>query len=1349
MESVSYFPRHLRDMNEDEWAQKIDEQTLIDLQGPKVILGEPGMGKSELIREIGRRLNIKPIAATRFMHHASPHTLVVDGKPLLIDGLDEAMARREGDAVDVILSKLEDAGSPDFIMSCRAREWQSRHESNITQIYDIDPKVLVLEALSRREAEDFLRHRHSKVDASQVLWHLDTHGVSDLYANPLTLGLIGRVAESGKNELPQTRAALFDSVCRLIWPEHDSHRQELGLGSMTEEQALSAAGAISAGMLLAGAYAVSLAGPLQLAAGDIRLADLVALPGGAAGKAILSSKLFQTIEVDRAAPIHRVIAEFLGARWLAQEAKTSRAQRRLLRQLNGSGNVPSSLRGLHAWIAYHSASMANAVITADPFAVLRYGDASRMTIEQVECMWDALNKLASDNPYFRAQDWERRVAEGLMHPKLTSKIQTLIMSTDSNTHLRLLLIEGLKGTQLAGDLADELESITFSAHHFYKERVAAASALMPHRERAWWREAVVNLIDQCTDHSARLARDVMQQIGCDITDEMLVTILVTSMGLTRCTLPRRPPSTTLELFHFRRFGRALPIGRVHNLLDLFTDFAMTVRGLDNRGPSYLAELIIVLIIRTIDGKTLDSDTLPVLWSWLGAVHHLSGTGSDEAKSLKQYFDANEPLRRAIQLYALYVARPKDSFWIATFALDNRMVGLTCEDILWWLEDMNNWDNQKVSHREDWCGLMRLGFQRMGMSTELRAKSSGFLRDDQELLSFIHQLENPEKPSWELEEERRAALQEEHRLRAYELDRQRITNEKVSLRAGELNQISDPAIRYLGLEGTSLAPLKGLGALKEWLGDQLAGDALAGFEAVLHRADLPTPSDVANSFIDRKYNYFSYAIMTGLLERQRSNLPIDDLAIDTRKVGLLLCLDESLLLTGSEVIPLREKLVRSVIPDEQGFEAFAKLWLEPALVAGNEHIFGMHHFFNEECWRVSSVRLSQQWLMSFTSIHNAIEDDLIDCLARSGNLAALASIAQHREKTPFSDQDQLFTWLAVDVLTRFDSVKPELSDIGINHPEFIWHLRDRFGIINRGPIIPVSVEQAKWVIEQFRVSWPFAELQGTITGSETPYDATSFLRALIDRIANDTSAQASEALNALIAGPNDGYSNLIRHMAAQQRQARSEKEFAPLTPKSLGELLTEGPPSNAEDLKSLVMEELAVAQKILLGDELDQARDFWQHDGVPFDENRCRDRLAALIKPVLERYEVRQLTEADMPNTKRADLAFACGQMQLPMEVKGQWHPEVWDAATRQLDKQYLIDWRSDDRGIYCVFWFGDLLGNSGRRLKAPPTGVKAPESAEEMKALLIERILEPRRSQIDVVVLDLTAGKPKTKATKK
>lgn len=1342
MESASYFPRHLRVINEGEEAQRIDELGLIAMQGPKVILGEPGMGKSELIREIGRLLEIKLISATRLMHHPRPESFVTEGKPLLIDGLDEAIAYRDGDAVDLIFAKLEEAGNPDFMLSCRAREWQSRNESKIRQIYDIKPTVLILEALSREEAQSFLSHHYQKIDAPHVLGHLDANGIADLYSNPLTLGLIGRVAESNA-ELPQTRGALFDSVCSLIWPEHDPDRSDLGLGLLSNEQALSAAGAIAAGMLLAGADAVSQAVPLQTTEGDIRLADLKSLPGAEAVGEILSSKLFQSIGVGRATLIHRVIAEFLGARWLAQVAKTGRAQRRLLNQMSGSGNVPSSLRGLHAWIAYHSASMANDVIAADPFGVLRYGDASRLTAEQAERMLDALNDLAKDDPYFRAQDWARYATAGLMNPALKDKIQKLIASGESNAHLRSLLIQGLHGAQLASELADTLESIVFSASHFYGERSDALAALMPYRDRAWCQSAIMMLLDLCTEDSARLARELVEEIDCDVNDEVLVTTLLTCMGLTRSAVPKRRPTRAISLFHYRRFGRSLPIARVQSVLDLIAEFSSIVENSDHRGLSSLAQFISVLIVRSIDERVVDPDSPSLLWTWLGAVKHLHGVLGDDAKNLRECLESNVPLRHAIQLHGLYVARPKSSILATSYELDSRLVGLNADDILWLLGRMESLDNQCISFRDDWQGLMVLGYRQMGMSTELRAIGSLFQRCDQELESFIYQLQNPEKLSWEIENERRVELEEERLLQLYEQDRRWFTEEKASLRAGDLRLITAPAKIFLGFEYFSHDSGKDLDALREWMGEELANDALAGFEAVLHRFDLPTPMDVANGFADNKTYNFSYAIMAGLRERQRRSISMEDLPLDTRKVGLLLCLSDGVMSSGDEVSALREKLSLSLIVDDSSRDAFAKLWLEPSVRSGVEHISGLHGFLNGEYWHGTNIRLAREWLTTYEGMSDSLESDLIDCLVRTGELTSLASIAEQRELNPFRDENQLLNWLAVDVLTRFEVVKPRVSGVGVDHPEFIWCLKDRLESNKRILRVSVSIEQAKWMIEQFRVSWPYAILEGTAKGSQNPFDATDFLRVLINRIANDTSAEASEAFNALMTAADDTYSNLISHMAAQQRQARSEKEFVPILPNSLRELLTEGPPSNSEDLKSLVVEELHFAQKILIGDELDQVRDFWHDDGVPYDENRCRDRLAALIGPVLERYNIRQLTEADMPNTKRVDLAFACGAMQLPMEVKGQWHPEVWNAATHQLDLQYLIDWRSDDRGIYCVLWFGDLATASGRRLKAPPNGVETPGSASEMKALLIDRIPEHRRSHIDVVVLDLTAGKPK------
>lgn len=1340
--TVGYLPRHLRFTDTAGDSRQVDESEMLATSGAKIVLGEPGMGKSELMREASRKLEVPLITAIRFMLSKDPTQFVVPDKPIIIDGLDHAMARREGDAVDLILAQLEAAGSPEFILSCRAREWQARSGTSLRQIYGADPGIFALEPLSRNEASAFLIQRFAKADADHVLGHLDQHGLAELYRNPLTLGLMGQVAVHDTH-LPLTRAALFERVCKLIWSEHDPERQDGGLGQITEDSALSAASAIMAGLLFAGAEAVSVAGPTQVLDGDVRLADLESLPGAGAVRAIFSSKLFHGVGVGRAEPLHRVIAEYLGARWLAQQATTPRAQRRLLAQLHGSGGVPASLRGLHAWLAFHSSAMAEHVIAGDPFGALLYGETADLTAAQADCMIDALCSLAEVDPYFRAQDRDSHTAAGLMTSVVRDRIGTIIGSAESNAHLRSLLIEGLKGMALAADLAATLEAVMLSGARFYHEREAAAIALLPHRDRAWWRQAIDDLRCLGTADSTRLARDLIEDIDCDVSDDVLVATLFAEMGVTISPLPRVQERRVHTVRSYSPIINALSASRLVGVLNLVADYAGLVDRADWETRYEIAEITSNLMLRAIAEKAVGPSDAAALWRWLGVLQHCEHSFRDQRKTIRARLDEHDDLRRAIQHHALYVARPGPTILLSDYDLGQRMVGLAGrpKDVAWFLECLDAADNSDPALRQDWCDLMQLGMGPDGFYPDLRATSEMFQRGDSQLEAFVHKLENPKKSAGQRKQERDAAKREKDRRVAFETVRRQYAANRAALRAGDLGAILGPAQAYLGLYHHLTREQPPADRVAEWLGSDLGDDAMVGLEAVLHRTDLPTPAEITKGFAGgREWNY-SFAIMAGLLARQRAGEGYSDLTPEVRTTGLLLCHNDGGMCDDDDLPALQEALEAVVIRTAEDREDFARLWIEPSLATGRSHVSGLYLLAYDEHWQSTGAVLAGDWLIKFPKLPEIVELELVDCLTHSGALETLASIATARANTMFRNFDHMLAWLAVDVLVRFDAVLPDLASIGAKNPKFIWFLRNRVHLERRGSMLPLTPAQAKWIVSEFRTPWPHAVLQGSGSGDTNPYDATDFLRALINRIADDTTVAASEAMQSLIAEPTDSYSGLIRHMAAEQRQKRAEKAFAPLPPKGLGELLTEGPPSNADDLKALIAEGIGVAQKKLVGDDLDQIRDFWGDDGVPYDENRCRDRLAALIGPELKHYSVERITEADMPKSKRADMAFARGQLQLPMEVKGQWHPKVWDAATGQLDVQYLIDWRSEQRGIYCVLWFGNLPTNTGRRLKHPPNGLKAPKTPDEMREMLIARIPESRRPLIDVVVLDLTAGK--------
>jgi hypothetical protein len=112
-----------------------------------------------------------------------------------------------------------------------------------------------------------------------------------------------------------------------------------------------------------------------------------------------------------------------------------------------------------------------------------------------------------------------------------------------------------------------------------------------------------------------------------------------------------------------------------------------------------------------------------------------------------------------------------------------------------------------------------------------------------------------------------------------------------------------------------------------------------------------------------------------------------------------------------------------------------------------------------------------------------------------------------------------------------------------------------------------------------------------------------------------------------------------------------------------------------------------------------------------------------------------IPEARMPDAKRTDIAVIYNGMGLPVEIKGQWHKDVWDAPSAQLIELYTKDYRANGRGIYLVLWFARA---AGKNLKAHPDGKPAPDTPEELRQMLLDRLDSSERSRVDIVVLDVS-----------
>lgn len=105
---MTYIPRTLIANKLEPDERTIEENEIAAIRNPLVILGEPGIGKSDLTKSLEKASGGKRVNAGTFSRSENLTPYAVDGTtPLIIDGLDEVSSATGESALDVILKKLD------------------------------------------------------------------------------------------------------------------------------------------------------------------------------------------------------------------------------------------------------------------------------------------------------------------------------------------------------------------------------------------------------------------------------------------------------------------------------------------------------------------------------------------------------------------------------------------------------------------------------------------------------------------------------------------------------------------------------------------------------------------------------------------------------------------------------------------------------------------------------------------------------------------------------------------------------------------------------------------------------------------------------------------------------------------------------------------------------------------------------------------------------------------------------------------------------------------------------------------------------------------------------------------
>lgn len=1329
----NYISRTLDHLTEDGHVEAVSENEIGQAHRAQVILGDPGIGKSELFKTLACRFSTHVTLASSLMWS---EINVSVGKPVLIDGLDELAERREGDALAQVLVQLGKAGWPNFILSCRAADWDLRGEHDLKSSPLGPATVYNLRPFSASQALLFLQSEFPSIAGEAIIEHLSDNDLEELMGNPLTLGLLGRIAEEEKG-LPISKGDLFSRATSLLVQE-ENEQYENSPQSQDPDKVLEGAGSLCAAYLMTGASLISRQSAAKIKEGEIRALDVENLLGGQLVRAALGTRIFRSVgKAEKFTPVHRVIAEYLGARWLAQKANNPKSQRRLLGLISSLGAVPASLRGLHAWLAYHSTELACRVVETDPYGVLRYTGGDGLSRKGVSRLFTALQNLANDNPYFRAGDLRTTSIKCLMQPEFLPEIRATLLGIDEKPfHLRVLFSEGLKGTDLVGDLAQDLNYIVLSQDHSFAERNDAAEAIWEMTNSARQAEIIEELRRLADPDSTRLAVELLESVEfSSVGVTHFVDVLLADMGLSVVPADRSKIEKAIRIRHFDNALEIVPDDSIPELLDYLAD---AVDELSNRSELEhdVSKLVLSLVLRALELGISDVERL---WNWLKCLSEFYNCDGEFSKNIADILQEKGKLRRRLLLHIAFFGEDKRFSSRLMFYGRSALSFLnpSIHDIEWLIRQTASMSNAVTRNRELWMHLINVYRKGRPLPEHLHLEAKVFAGRDQELNSYYKRaLQFDPQPEWEIREEKRQAAFNRRKKDKFARVRASYADSYDELKIGRYDYLYNFTKVYLGLYLDVHGEDDPVRRLKLVYGDDLTEIALQGFEAVLFREDLPNVTDVSKIFSENHEHHCLKPILVALLEREKRGCGFDDIPKRALDLALRALQEPWMLGNNLQVNGLREILEKEVLVSTEAVRSFLKSWMEPAFRLSVGADSGLYRLTEKKEWFYISSQLAEEWLREFVKIPLSTQKLLLKVLIKSESFEALSGLINERSEFLYPDIDTALLWLAVEFHTNFDPSHSELHGIAEEHPEFLLLLNEFARRSNTVNQLWLSASQAYFIVSEFRRCWPNVDrFGGPSWGSHYEYEAAEFIRSAINTLSHDISDEALVKMDKLVSSPQDTYTSQLKFAKSNQRQQLGESTY--ITPKleAIRSVLSAGQPKTRDDLFVTVLDIFNDLQAWLHGAETSPLKNFWPN-GKPLGEEATRDLIVDYLQKFCAPLGIEMITERRMLRDKRADIIFQSGAIELPVEAKGQWHKDLWTAASSQLDRLYTKDPKGGGYGIYIVFWYGKDVPAGKKIRKIPEIDVEL-GTPEKMKETITGLIPPQRRSQIGVVVLNL------------
>lgn len=1306
-----------------------------------VLLGDPGAGKTEAFIKEAAESGGEYIKARDFAtFEINPQ---LQGKTLFIDGLDEM--RAEGSSrtpLDQIRKHLDQLGKPRFRLSCREADWLG--DSDIDALKRVSPEgeviALHLDPLTGENVSGILLHKG--IDAVGFIDQAHHHGLNDLLRNPQTLNLL---VEAVRNkEWPQNRKDVYEMASyKLVRELNSEHRLAKRNVAISDETQFDTAGYLCAIQLLSGSAGFALDDDVT----SEQYIDLKSLanPGDLPLMEALKTKLFQGDDDHRRMPIHRSVAEYLGAAYIAKLIENRKLSiSRVLALMTGEdGGIVTDLRGLSAWLSVHCVTGRARLIESDPLGVVLYGDVKSFPPEDKKHILDSMHGEAIRYPWFRSDDWASSPFGALgtldMEPTF-SKILLSPSRIDADQALLDCVLDAMQYGEPMPKLASALNTIVRDVSYWPMIRAQALRVL-------------IHVTSDDHAYALSIVEDVRAGVIEDREDELLGMLLgkfypgVISVDNILDFL--HPPKArnligTYFMFWNSKLLAATPVGDLPTLLDQLVLHSGSITPLLREQQLYRMVGEVLVSGLMTHGDTVTDERL---YDWLGvgldqyAHSHLE---LDDKKNVAQWLEERPERYKSMIEYgiALYAGRERH-----LYQLESRLYGSTPPlDIgSWYLEKATTEQKTELAEyffRQAVHRLIQEGGQAylipvalefldtwLNAHTNFRPLLAPFITCD------IN------------------GLQQELAIsdRDDKLNQEKSKHTRLSYFRDHLVAINDGS-----------APPTILSYLAQV------------YKGVSREAHGETPQDRLADFLDGDQELISAAYAGLRHTLDRNNLPSVVEIIEIARTGQmhLICwpclvgMDELYQADPTAALKLGDtvlsRLLAFRLTDKRGGDPAwfaALLQKHPALVADvmlayavsmlgakKEHVGILYALAYDNTYadvaRIALPNLLEKFPLRAgkNQISNAL-DPLIKGSLRYLNHQMLTQVVARKLASKSVDAAQRVYWLACGLVIAPEIYAAELmrylgkNQVRRNYLANFFHSRRENWMPNVGSF-PEST--LALLIELFAADCSPERPTGAYLISPA-METAELVRTMISTLGNSSSEVAKHELQRLLALPTLSiWHSQFQGALHSQRIARRKATFNRVGSTEVSRALANLQPASSADFAALVFDHLCDIAKNIRHGNTNDYKQYWSHDAsnnklsLSKPENDCRDALLSDLKIHLGKAKIEVVKEGYYAEDKRADIRASFGGVNgfnLPIEIKKDNHANLWTAINKQLVAQYVRDPGTGGFGIYLVLWFG------GKGMSLPPNG-KKPRNAKELEEHLRSTLTPEDKHYIKICVVD-------------